>query len=158
MKQDAQVAADATISGPAVKISDHPWIVLTASNPSQPIGLTEMLGRACPERKIVFLVSIFWSCDDGEIAVKVAAKEQYCARFPLHEVIFLGNTPEEVRRLQMAGADAFFANHNMFASQQVFAPLLGEQVVFDAVYVTRPSRGKRHKLAAENWSCPLRAQ
>jgi hypothetical protein len=50
-------------------------------------------------------------------------------------VIFLGNTPEEVRRLQMAGADAFFANHNMFASQQVFAPLLGEPVVsFDPDY------------------------
>lgn len=50
--------------------------------------------------------------------------------------------------MREVGANAFFANHNIFASEEVFRPLPDVRIEFDAIYNARPTPQKRHELTS----------
>ena len=140
--------SDSQTSGHAALISRDPLIVSTPAIWQSPLGLAETLGRRSADREVTFLIPLSWHCNEASAAAKAAAIKAHRSRFPAHELIVLGNTPEEVALLQAAGAKAFFANHNIFASEAVFHPLPDVNVEFDAVYNARPVPMKRHDLAS----------
>ncbi len=140
--------ADRERSGHAALISAAPLIISTPTTWQSRIGLAEALGRRGANRQITFLIPLSWHCNEASAAAKAAAIKAHRSRLPSHDLIVLGNTKEEVATLCAAGAEAFFANHNIFASEDVFRPLPDVGIEFDAVYNARPSPMKRHELAS----------
>jgi len=134
--------------GPAALISTHPSIVLTPTSWFLPIGLAPHLGRYAGDRPVTFLVPLFQDLNEERAAEKAAAIRAHRAQFPAHDLIILANTEEQVPLLHAHGAQAFFANHNIFTSEEVFHPLPDVPVEFDAIYNARPHVAKRHELAS----------
>lgn len=136
-----------TLRGPAALISSDPLIISTPTVWTLPLALP--LGAFCADRKAVFLIPLHKNFDESEAAERAVAAREYKQQYPRHELIFVTNTPEQATFFRRAGAEAFFANHNIFVSEEVFRPLADVPVLFDAVYDARPVPIKRHELAAE---------
>ena len=137
-------------AGSVTLLSADPLVVsLTAVTGQKPIGVAEALGQRMSEWPITFLIPLRWHCNAAGAAEKAAAAQSFKVVCPQHGLIFLGDTIEDVDRLVAAGASAFFANENIFASESDFRPLPGTEVEFDAVYNAKPVPWKRHWLAAE---------
>jgi len=141
---------DALTVGAAGLISRDPLILVVPSDSGERIlGLIPLLAQKIPQTPATFLSPLFWHCDEATARNKADAVRNFTGQYPNHQVIFLGNTLEEVALLRVAGAEAFFANHNIFADENAFYPFADSGIEFDAVYNARPWPEKRHNLAAE---------
>lgn len=72
---------------------------------------------------------------------------------PRHRLIFVCNTPGEVRLLQERGEAAFFYNKTANTSERIFRPLERVRVTFDAIYNAQLLPWKRHELSLEIEKC-----
>ena len=104
------------------------------------LGSADFVARYAGQRQITFLVPLGWHCDAWMAERMAAAIASQRQRFPSHQFIVLGNTPEETRLLQEAGVEAFFVNRTS-TSLKTFSGRLPDAVVeFDAIYNARPVR------------------
>jgi glycosyltransferase involved in cell wall biosynthesis len=138
------------VAGLVTVLSTEPLIlIIRATSVQKKVGLAQALGQRLSERPITFLIPLGWHCDAAGAAGNAADARSFKDSCPRHELIFLGDTPEDVDRLVAAGASAFFASGNIFDSENVLCPLPGTDAEFDAVYNARPVPWKRHWLATE---------
>jgi glycosyltransferase involved in cell wall biosynthesis len=129
-------------------ISDDPLILYTPIGGARPLSTIAAIGRHLATRRATLLLSPNWTLERPAVVARMGMDlAWYGKRFPLHELIFLCNTEEERRLVEMAGGTAIVSNHNIMVSEQMFRPLPDVPVVFDAVYNARISHTKRHFLA-----------
>jgi uncharacterized protein (TIGR01627 family) len=79
----------------------------------------------------------------------IAAARAHLARYPDHRLVYACNTAEERDRLAQGGVAAILLNKNCIVPEQVFRPLDGVEVEFDAIYNARFDPNKRHELAGD---------
>ena len=140
----ATVEGNENPSGHATLLSRDPIII--ASPAGSGLDFVAALARKSGCRPITFLLHIGWHCDEAAASKKAVAAQRFSSLFPMHKLIFLGNTQQEATHLIAAGLDAFCVNCNIFVPEEIFRPL-DVPIAFDAVYNARPFRWKRHELA-----------
>jgi glycosyltransferase involved in cell wall biosynthesis len=140
---------DATRSCNAIVLSHDPPVLLVAIGGARPLWMVESLSSFLAERRVLFLLLIYWSLENPTTFGFVRRNaERHRERFPKHNIVFLCNSREEERLLDAAGLEAIAANHNQIVSEHIFRPLANLTPSFDAVYNARIARFKRHYLAA----------
>ena len=70
-------------------------------------------------------------------------------RHPGHRFVVLGNTSDEVARLQAAGLDAVFVNSNAFVDERLFDIDRTAPKLYDAIHDAQLGAFKRHELTVE---------
>ncbi|MEI9420262.1 glycosyltransferase [Mesorhizobium sp. Cs1299R1N1] len=133
----------------AVYVLNHdPLLIYTPVGGARPLNSIVAIGRRLASRRAVFLLMPSWTLERPHVVAKLGRDlAWYRENFPLHELIFLCNTQEERRLVAAVGGTAIFSNHNLMVSEDIFRPLPGVPVEFDAVYNGRISHTKRHYLA-----------
>jgi glycosyltransferase involved in cell wall biosynthesis len=69
--------------------------------------------------------------------------------YPIDRIYFLCNSQKQYDGYIANKLQAVLINQNCFISTTVFAPIPEVQKIYDAVYVARPAKFKRHELAVE---------
>jgi glycosyltransferase involved in cell wall biosynthesis/predicted O-methyltransferase YrrM len=135
--------------GPVAMVSAFPPIFLTGMSGNRHGWFGPSFGDAHGDVGAGFIVYPTWSIERAHIAAKIhAAAWLHRKRFPRHALRFICNTRREAELLAEAGEPATFLNKNIIVSENVFRPLAGVPVEFDAIYNARFVPAKRHDLAA----------
>lgn len=112
-------------------------------------GFAPAFGKRYGRRPAGFLVVPTWSIEYPDRADAIAAAHRWHrAAYPEHRLRYLCNSPGEADLLRERGLPAVLLNHKLTVSEQVFRPLPGVPVEFDAIYNARLVPEKRHELAA----------
>lgn len=136
--------------GPVRVMSVDPPVFLCGIPYDQFQGLAPAFGKRYPGRPAGFLVVPTWSIETPELAATIARTYRWHQdRHPAHRLRYLCNSPGEARLLQERGVPSELLNHKLTVSDDVFCPLPGVPVEFDAIYNARFVDGKRHWLAAQ---------
>lgn len=129
-------------------LSHDPLLIYTPIGGARPLNSIVAIGRRLASRRAVFLLMPSWTLERPHVVAKLGRDlAWYRENFPLHDLIFLCNTPEERRLVTAVGGTAIVSNHNLMVSEDIFRPLPDVPVEFDAVYNGRISYTKRHYLA-----------
>ena len=133
---------------PAAVLSRDPFISYSGIVPKAPLGLAALAAVHLRARPAWFLISPTWSLEEGSI-VENLRRQAVVHRLqnPSHRLIFVCNTPGEVRLLQERGEAAFFYNKTANTLERVFRPLARARVEFDAIYNAQLLPWKRHELS-----------
>jgi glycosyltransferase involved in cell wall biosynthesis len=122
--------------------------LISYSGLSLPLGVAGLLPRLPRHHRGWFLLSPTWSIEHEGPARQFRTRAVlHRLRQPGHSLIALCNTPGEVETLRRHGEAAFFHNKTSSASEEIFRPLDGVNVEFDAVYNAQLAPFKRHELS-----------
>lgn len=133
---------------PANLISPDPIIILALVGGVRPLWTIEAFGRRLPTHKVTFLCQISWSAEiESEAKRFHKHAEEYRAMFPNHRLLFLCNTVREEQLFRQTGEDAHFMHQNAKVSENIFKPLDGSDIRYDAIYNAKLARFKRHYLS-----------
>jgi len=134
-------------------LSADPPIIYVRPRP-QPFGLAGLLARRNPGRPFTCIVRTMWTIEDDQQFAELAfVQDRFRAHHPHVRIIVAANTPGELQRLQAAGIESVFANHNMFVDERIFRPLPRIERIYDAVYNANFSPFKRRHLARDIARC-----
>lgn len=141
---------DGSIDIPVHVFSRDPLILYVPVGGRRPLYALAALGRRLASRRATFLLMPMWTLERPAVVEQIGRDLLWFAKAcPRHELIFLCNTETERRLIAAAGGNTIFSNHNLMISENVFRPLPGVPVEYDAVYNGRISHTKRHYLAFE---------
>ena len=142
--------------GAAAVISLDPLVVYTAAGLENPIGMAGGLRPQLAGIPATFLIAIHGSIERHRKAYRIRrAALVHRFRHPEHRFIALCNTPKEQMLLADLGEPAIFMNHNIFIGTDVFFPIDGTEIKYDAVYNARLSPQKRHYLSLKIDTCAM---
>jgi glycosyltransferase involved in cell wall biosynthesis len=129
-------------------LSAAPPVLATATYPRQPLAPVAAFARSLGDRPGASLVFVYHSLEAGSLRRTLPAHyHAIAAASPSHRVIILCNTAAEVALMRAAGVAAEHCNHNLLVDERVFDLRPGLPRDFDAIYIARMRRYKRHELA-----------
>jgi hypothetical protein len=132
---------------PAAVLSGNPLVSYSGIRREAPLGLASLGAARLHARPAWFLISPTWSIEMDAVAGELReAAVLHRLQHPGHQLIFVCNTPVEVRFLQERGEAAFFYNKTANTLERIFRPLEGIAVEFDAIYNAQLLPWKRHEL------------
>lgn len=67
--------------------------------------------------------------------------------YPQMTPVMLAQTPDDCALIEAIGIESILCSHNALLDEEVIYPETGSEVLYDAVYVARLNRFKRHHLA-----------
>lgn len=136
-------------TGPAWLLSVDPPVYLAGIPIEDYLGLAGPFAERFGNIDAGFIVFPTWSLDRPRFPEAIRrAFLVHAADYPRHTLRFICNTEHETRLLLAQGLPAEFLNKNFTVSEQIFRPLDGVEVEFDAIYNARFVPDKRHQLAA----------
>jgi hypothetical protein len=132
-------------------VSTTPLITVSKRETALPLGLASFAPDRFADRPSLNLLGLTWSYE-------IEASAQRCAQdfaeaasvFPKARFVMLANTPSESVQFSRAGVPNILANELIFLDERLFVPatpLERKRPRYDAVYVARLSKTKRHDLA-----------
>lgn len=132
--------------GAAAILCADPLVVYACLDGS--LSVARYHGENFPGRPATFIFYPSWSIETRSAARKIRRHAvRHRREFPRHDLIFFCNTEKEAVLLGRTGERAFRSNQNIMLSEDVYRPLPGTEVRFNAVYNARPEAWKRHELA-----------
>lgn len=142
--------------GAAAILSRNPLVIYTAAGRDLPLGLANGLRGYLSRKPSTFLIGIHGSVERLRTARRIRrAAIVHRARFPSHDFIIMCNTLGEQRVFHDLGERAAFFNHNFLIGTDLFFPITGSQIKYDAVYNGRLSPQKRHHLSLKIDTCAM---
>jgi glycosyltransferase involved in cell wall biosynthesis len=142
----------------AIVLSREPLIVYAVAAPytPAPLGVASALRKKLARTPATFLLGVHFTMEHRQsIKLHHYAAVAHRTLHPRHRFIVMCNTEAEVAMLRNAGESALFMNHNIFSDPDIFRPMPGREVRYDAVYNGRLSPQKRHHLALKIDTCAL---
>jgi len=137
-------------SATGVVLSLDPPIINTTLTWPEPASYLWAFGSRVGRRPAALLVCMSWHFDGGGGGQKgMRQVAEYRRHFPMHEVHFLANAPDEIESFARLGEPAVLLNQNLAVSERHFFPVEDGKVEFDAIYNARFDPMKRIELAAE---------
>lgn len=133
---------------PLAIVHREPLVVYGGIVPDAPLGPAGLLGRAMRKAPAWFLLSPTWTLEDVAIARRTrryAILHRWRNRH--HRLVFVCSTEEEAALLRARGEATFVHNKTTHVREDVFRPLPGARVEFDAIYNAQLVPWKRHELA-----------
>lgn len=135
--------------GPTRLLSAAPPVFLSGISRGQDLGIAGAFARHYGNIKAGFVIFPTWALERPDLAEAIRQKFlDHTERYPDHAFRFICNTPPEKALLEQLGLPALFLNKNFMVSDQIFRPLPGVGMEFDAIYNARFIAPKRHELAA----------
>ncbi len=137
----------------ATIISSSPAIIYTRMDHGLPIGMAGLL-PADISCKITFLIGLAWSVENRVAAewLRLAAVA-HRAQFPNNTLVFITNTAAEADLLAGFGELAVCSCRASTIDLDLFRPLEGVSVDYDAIYNARLLPLKRHDLTLQIDKC-----
>lgn len=137
-------------SATGVVLSLDPPIINTTLTWPEPASYLWAFGSRIGRRPAALLVCMSWHFDGGYGGEKgMRQVAEYRRHFPMHEIHFLANSPDEIENFARLGETAVLLNQNLAVSERHFFPVEDVAVDFDAIYNARFDPMKRIELAAE---------
>lgn len=139
---------------PATILHADPLITYSGLTPAAPLGLAGASAAALRATPGWFLLSPTWSVETAKKARRLRELAVLHRQGnPLHNLVFVCNTPEETVLLQQAGEAAFFYNKTANVREDVFRPVANIPADFEAIYTARLLPWKRHELSLDIARC-----
>jgi glycosyltransferase involved in cell wall biosynthesis len=136
--------------GPVRELSSEPPVFLCGIPYDLFQGFAPAFGKRYGQRPAGFLIVPTWSIEHPDrVAALVEGHHWHTERFPEHRLRYLCNSEGEADLLRAHDLPADLLNHKCTVSDEIFRPLPDVEVEFDAVYVARFVREKRHELGAQ---------
>ncbi len=140
-----------TLAGGCI-VSLDPLITITKREPHLPLGLAPSRPDLFADRPGLHLVGATWSCESESLVNEIVSDlVEASGRLPQSHFVIMANTPMESVLLSRAAVPNILANELIFVDERLFTVLPEGQARgnrFDAIYVARLDRMKRHELAA----------
>jgi glycosyl transferase family 1 len=101
-----------------------------------------------------FLLSPTWTIENYATARTIRrAAVRHRILYPMHRFVFLCNTEGEAEQMRSFGEAATTHNKTTNTNENVFRPLDGLEVDFDAIYNAQLAKWKRHELSVDIPTC-----
>jgi hypothetical protein len=130
-------------------VSTDPLITISGTNRAAPLGIASVAPDLFAGRKALHLLHHTWNLVQGDanwIAAAIAEAEE---TLPNSHFLVLASNDLEVRAVSAAGASAIMGSGLILADERIWRPApTAYPKQFDASYVARLDKGKRHHLAA----------
>ncbi len=137
-------------------------LVIYGTEPGRDLPDNNFLGPALPlnrylrGRRTYFLIGVLWTLEsDSRLRALSEQYFPYVAAYPEHVLIYLCNTPGEVRALTERGIRCQLSNHNILVSEDLFRIIPRVDKKYDAVYDAQMAAYKRHYLCTSIESLAL---
>jgi glycosyltransferase involved in cell wall biosynthesis len=138
-----------TSFGPVRLLSAAPPVFLSGIPRNKDLGIAGAFARHYGNINAGFVIFPTWSIEHSGRLEAIRRKFfDHAERYPNHSFRFICNTRTEAALLEQVGLPALFLNKNFMVSDQIFRPLPGAGIEFDAVYTARFMPVKRHELTA----------
>lgn len=123
-------------------------LIIYAPLTREPLGFAGWARRVGIKSDATFILFPWWSRENSYDAEQVRHRAiVHRLRHPRHRLVFLGNTRIEADLLIDQGEIAFAINQNCTVSDEIFRPIPGTPIEYEAIYNAQLAPWKRHELA-----------
>jgi hypothetical protein len=130
-------------------VSTDPLITISGTNLAAPLGIASVAPDLFAGRKALHLLHHTWNLIQGDATWIAAAIAEAEETLPDSRFLILASNDLEVRAASVAGAEAIMGSGLILVDERVWRPApTTHPRQFDASYVARLDKGKRHHLAA----------
>ncbi|MEM7213980.1 MAG: hypothetical protein AAF423_00450 [Pseudomonadota bacterium] len=131
-------------------ISRTPLITISSTDMRdlELLKIAEVLPDLFDQKHGIHLISVTWNLESDYTAKKIAEAISVAEkRFPGHKFILLAQNEIETLKMSSLGVGNILANSSIFMDEQIWRVYPGQKKLYDALYVARLSKFKRHDLA-----------
>lgn len=132
-------------------VSTDPIVTVSKREGVLPMGLVTLAPERFEGAPSLHFFGMTWSSESAERVAAIARDFETAQRaLPQARFVMLANTQAESHRLSAVGIANLLANELIFVDERLFTPppeRARRTKIYDAVYVARLIRAKRHELA-----------
>jgi hypothetical protein len=129
-------------------LSTEPLVTFSSTNRDAPLGIASVAGDLFAARPALHLLHHTWTLEQGDASWIAAAVRRARTTMPRASFVMLASNETEAQLYTDQGETAIVASALLFTDERIWRPMPpapGPQ--YDAIYVGRLERMKRHELA-----------